>query len=316
MISHRKKILITIDDSGHGLHSLGYISRLLNPDDMDLVLFSVLTTMPERFWDMEENPSADYEAVAAKQWKAHKAKNMDKFMAEAVNFLVERGVPAGSISVKIQERSVGIARDILQEARFGYDAVIAARQGMNPITRLVIGSVAGKLLQNLTETPLWLVGGGVKNKRLLLAMDASEGAMRAVSHAGAMMGGTDAEITLFYVIRSVYPKHTGTVEQDTGAYESEVSAIESREQTAIKEAFGKASNVLQQAGVAPDQITTKVVSGVATRSGAIATQAMMGGYGTIVMGRRGHSRVGEFYMGGVTNKVIQLASEAAVWVVS
>ena len=316
MTSNRKKILVTLDDSGRGQFTLRYLSRLLKPGAVDLVLFSVLTKMPERFWDMEETPSAEYERVAADRWKNQQTKVMEQYMTDAVKLLAERGFPPDTVKVKLQERNAGIARDIIQEARNGYDAVVAGRQGMNPITRLVIGSVASKLIQSLTDTPFWLVGGGVKNNRILLSMDASGGAMRAVAHVGDMVGGTDAEVTLFHVMRSVYPNPSIGTEEGKGSGELEVPVVESREETAIRDAFEKASGMLQQAGVQADRITSKLMKGVATRSGSIATQAMVGGYSTIVMGRRGHSKVGEFYMGRVTNKVIQLASDAAVWIVS
>jgi nucleotide-binding universal stress UspA family protein len=39
------------------------------------------------------------------------------------------------------------------------------------------------------------------------------------------------------------------------------------------------------------------------------------GYGTIVVGRRGLSRVHEFCMGRVSNKLIQMGREQAVWVI-
>ena len=45
-------------------------------------------------------------------------------------------------------------------------------------------------------------------------------------------------------------------------------------------------------------------------------EAAKGGYGTIVLGRRGISRTEQFLMGRVSNKVIQLAKEMAVWVVN
>jgi hypothetical protein len=44
-------------------------------------------------------------------------------------------------------------------------------------------------------------------------------------------------------------------------------------------------------------------------------EATKGGYGTIVVGRRGVSKVYEFLMGRVSNKVIQMAKDQAVWVV-
>ena len=61
---------------------------------------------------------------------------------------------------------------------------------------------------------------------------------------------------------------------------------------------------------------TKLITGVASRAGAIVEEAKKGSYGTIVVGRRGLSKVEEFFMGRVSNKVIHLAKEMAVWVIS
>ena len=44
-------------------------------------------------------------------------------------------------------------------------------------------------------------------------------------------------------------------------------------------------------------------------------EAQEGNYGTIVMGRRGLSKVHEFLMGRVTNKVLNRAEGFAVWIV-
>jgi nucleotide-binding universal stress UspA family protein len=83
-------------------------------------------------------------------------------------------------------------------------------------------------------------------------------------------------------------------------------------QEVLTEALGK----LEKIGFSRDRVTTKIVTGVASRAKAIVEEAKAGGYGTIVVGRRGLSRVEEFFMGRVSNKVIQLAKEMAVWVVS
>ena len=69
-------------------------------------------------------------------------------------------------------------------------------------------------------------------------------------------------------------------------------------------------------GFKDDDISTKTVTGALSRAGAIVHEAKQGGYGTIVVGRRGLSKVQEFFMGRVCNKVIQLAKEHTVWVVS
>jgi nucleotide-binding universal stress UspA family protein len=45
-------------------------------------------------------------------------------------------------------------------------------------------------------------------------------------------------------------------------------------------------------------------------------EAQKNGFGTIVIGRRGLSKVRQFMMGRVSNKVLQLARDLAVWVVN
>jgi nucleotide-binding universal stress UspA family protein len=71
---------------------------------------------------------------------------------------------------------------------------------------------------------------------------------------------------------------------------------------------------LERHGIEPDRVTTRVVTGVKSRAAAVVEEAKKGGYGTIVVGRRGLSKVEEFVMGRVSNKVLQLAKQAAIWV--
>jgi nucleotide-binding universal stress UspA family protein len=79
--------------------------------------------------------------------------------------------------------------------------------------------------------------------------------------------------------------------------------------------FDEARRRLETAGFHGNQITTKVVTGTHSRAGAIVKEAKEGGFGTIVVGRRGLSKVQEFFMGRVSNRVIQLGKNHAVWVV-
>jgi nucleotide-binding universal stress UspA family protein len=84
----------------------------------------------------------------------------------------------------------------------------------------------------------------------------------------------------------------------------------------MESVFAEASTRLEKAGLSRGQITTRLAKGVRSRAGAIIEEALKGGYGTIVVGRRGISYVEEFSMGRVSNKIIHLAKELAVWVVS
>jgi nucleotide-binding universal stress UspA family protein len=217
---------------------------------------------------------------------------------------VEQGVPEEAVSIKSQERQVGIARDIVLEAQKDYDSVVVGRWGVSKLKDLVWGSIANKLVGHLTHIPLCVVGGAPEAGKILVALDTSEEGMGTVDYVGAMVDGTDWGITLFHVIRGldfVLPE-TGEILQD----------IEGAVKALLEQAVGR----LEKAGLRPEQISTKTASGVASRAKAIVEEAKNGGYGTIVVGRRGLSRVEEFFMGSVSSKVMQLAQEMAVWVVS
>ena len=90
-----------------------------------------------------------------------------------------------------------------------------------------------------------------------------------------------------------------------------------REQKAaveIEPVFQKAVTILREAGSPPANILTRVIMGAASRAGTIIEEARAGGYGAIVVGRRGLSTIEEFDMGQVSNKLVQLAKDKALWV--
>ena len=61
-----------------------------------------------------------------------------------------------------------------------------------------MGEVASKLLEYCRVCPVWIVEGAVTSNRVLIAIDNSENALRAVDHAGFMLSGTDCPVTLFH----------------------------------------------------------------------------------------------------------------------
>lgn len=294
MSTNGRRILVCLDGSDHAMDTVRYVSGILPRRGIEVTLFCVLSKDPEYFLDVGGLAARGEERSDASRWEVDQKKFIEKFMETARQLMLEQGFSPEGVKVVVQEKKVGIARDIISEAQNGYDAVVAGRQGVNPITRLVIGSIAIKLLQSLTSIPFWLVGKTNPSNKILAAVDASEGSMRAVEHIARVVGGSKIEVTLLRVIRGPL----------------------SNDELTLDEIFQKASQLLEKGGIIRDQISTKVVSGVATRSGSIIAQATSGGYGTVVLGRRGHTKVEDFYMGRVTNKVIQLGGKVAVWVVN
>jgi nucleotide-binding universal stress UspA family protein len=122
--------------------------------------------------------------------------------------------------------------------------------------------------------------------------------MRAVTLAGRMLGESNSDITLAHVIR--------------GDARDCLDEVKDK----INEAFDEAAGRLIQAGVPRERIKTRTISGAQSRAAALVQKASQGDFGTIIMGRRGLSRVKEFFIGRVSNKVIQLVRDQAIWVVS
>jgi nucleotide-binding universal stress UspA family protein len=315
--SGKKRILVTLDGSQASLDTIGYLAHVLSGTDIDLTLYSVMTGVPESFWDIEQAPDQSVSAV----WKADRQKDLEAFMEQSRRILIDGGIAEGNINVTIRARETGVARDILHESQQGYDAVVAGRVGMNPFTRLVVGSVANKLIDSMGHLPIWVVSRSVRSKKFLLALDASPGAMRCVSFAGWMLAGTDAHFTLYHIMRDYDFKLTGTglpasdYPEASQWYRKGEAELE-KAKHAMHAVMQRAVGELEKAGIASDRITTKIMTGMASRAGAIMAQAILGGYCTIIIGRRGLSQVSEFSMGRVCNKVIQLSNELTVWVVN
>lgn len=316
MRSNRKKILVAVDGSNHALDTVIYLSRTVPCDRAEVVLFGVLSTEPDWFLDNTYYSNAVRDPSIALDWRNRRKFAMENFMKDASRILAEQGFPSEAVRVKIEEKRVGIARDIILEAREGYHVVVVGRQGTNPITRLVLGSVASKLIQTITHIPLWMVGETEESQKILVAVDGSENAMRAVEHVGVVAAGGRSLLTLLHVVRGLEaraPVHDADASRPFAEAPLEETHVE---ETIVNRVLERACELLEKMGIGQDRISAKTITGVATRSGTIIVQAVNGGYGTIVMGRRGHSEVGEFHLGRVTNKVIQLAGTMAVWVVN
>jgi len=303
------KILVPLDGSDRALNTVRYVGRVEPFRNMDIVLFHVFSSVPEGYWDMEKDPRSTSTVRQVRSWAIGQRKKINQYMEQASQFLVKAGVSPESITIKIQDRKNGIARDIIREARNGYDAVVTRRRGMTGLRRIVLGSVATKLLSQITFLPLILVGKLTLSHKILLAFDGSENAVNAVKFAGALLGGFDYEVSLFHVIRS---NGAGRKEHRHIFSSREFAKVVSKEMASSLKA---AQTELIQAGFKANKVSAQIDTSAISRAGAIADKAKQENFGTIMMGRRGHSSVRDFFVGRVTNKVIHLARDRTVWIV-
>ncbi|MEE4352503.1 MAG: universal stress protein [Desulfatiglans sp.] len=298
MAEKKEKILLALDASDYSFEIAKYISEIPYFKKNDVVLFSVFHKVPESYYDLENDPLYGKRIRNIEAWELQNRTSLEEYMKRAEKILLDSGFPRDNVIVKIHERKIGIARDILKEAKAGYSAVAVGRKGMSKVAGIVLGSVATKLLEQLIFVPLIVVGKDTGPGKILIAIDGSEGATRAVDYVASTLGGSAFEVKLVHVIRSGAEDYMKDARKE------------------IEHVFDRTKNRLKKSGFQSNQIKSKIITGVRSRAEAIVEEARSGNYGTIVVGRRGLSKVREFFMGRISNKIIQLAKENVVWIVN
>ena len=133
--------------------------------------------------------------------------------------------------------------------------------------------------------------------------------MTAVNFTAATLGAYDFHLRLIHVIRAdeVTPRHKQQLHLP-----AEFAQAAKEE---IRTSLEKARKILINSGFKANRLSTKIITGVSSRADAIVREAKQEDYGTIVLGRRGITRVREFFIGRVTNKVIHLGRDRTVWII-
>jgi nucleotide-binding universal stress UspA family protein len=160
-------------------------------------------------------------------------------------------------------------------------------------------------------------------KKILLAVDASENAMRAVEYTGNIAGNAQGfEVQILCIERlphrDLYPDENTWKE---GCEET---------RTEMKAFMGTARERLAELGMSGLSISEHYVTSCispftdtepkCSRGTSVAQDILEvlkdGGFGTVVIGRRGVSKAEEFLFGSVSNKIIHSVKDCTVWVVS
>lgn len=307
-----KMIVMPVDGSENALRSLDYLHLIYgNTDNVEINLKYVLPSLPATI--SHEKAVGRETALKLKALENKNLRMAERILSEAKNGLIQKGFPEEMVKTIYRKKEVDIARDICNWAENKRaDAVLITTRGRSRLEAFFMGEISSKLLDYCRVCPVWIVEGKVTSNRVLIAVDSSENALRAVDHAGFMLGGTDCQITLFHTMRNL----RRFVPQEVLDEAPELEELwKSKAGEEIASHMKKAKKMLLEAGLREEQISTKVVDGSRSPANDILEEARGNGYGTIIMGRRGISAVQEFFMGSVTSKVLQNCIGMAAWIV-
>ncbi|MBW1751795.1 MAG: hypothetical protein JRJ46_01540, partial [Deltaproteobacteria bacterium] len=113
MVKYRRKILLAVDGSDQAFKAVRYVSRLGLPDRIEAVLFHVMIKLPESFWDIEKEPAYIHLPAPISTWELKQKKEIQGFMTSARQLFLDQNFPEDAVSIKIQAKKMGIARDII-----------------------------------------------------------------------------------------------------------------------------------------------------------------------------------------------------------
>jgi nucleotide-binding universal stress UspA family protein len=187
---------------------------------------------------------------------------------------------------------------------------------LSKVEEFFLGSVSGKVLQGAGNVPVWLVGRKMPGHNILVALDGSENALRAVDHLSFMVDSCRSE-AVKVILLNVWPGLVTLLgpriipnlnSLNTSAQENHRKRLEA--------SLDQAEGLLLEAGLSARQIKKKFCWRCSDIARAVLTEADKGDCGTIVLGRRGISKTQEFFMGSVSGKIIEQAGQKTVWVVS
>jgi nucleotide-binding universal stress UspA family protein len=196
-----KSIVISLDGSQNSWRSLDYISLIYGPThDLDLTLLHILPSLPPVFAD---DKIIDWQIRQKRMAVSEKNRLLaERILAEAKENLIKKGFDEERIRTVSQEKGISTAKDICRWANAKQaDAILLTKRGSTDFETFVLGGVSSKLVEYCVNRPVWIVGGNVRSNKVLICVDSSENALRAVDHARFMLSGTVCSLTIFHSAR-------------------------------------------------------------------------------------------------------------------
>ena len=159
-------------------------------------------------------------------------------------------------------------------------------------------------------------------KKILVAIDGSEGALKAVDYVGRQFAGTaDMQITLFNVSPGIPPElwDDGHIlsEEEKADRKKVLDKWLNNQRLQLESVFQPAVETLTKRGIEAKQTKTKSASDtVRNTPECILAEAKTGGYLTLVIGRCGLHRTAHTLLGSTVNRILNDGAEITTCVVT
>jgi len=147
------------------------------------------------------------------------------------------------------------------------------------------------------------------NCNILIAVDESENAQRAVTYVGKLLGGIKGfKVAVLHVISEP--------EEDYFQSESDKDKWYKEYRQRVDQMLEKYRNILIDTGFDPgDVLVRSTIRYCPSMAECILAEVDQTEYSTLVVGRKGLTHKEEFLFGSVSGKIVRTARNCTVWVV-
>jgi nucleotide-binding universal stress UspA family protein len=307
-----KKLLIAVDASIYSSNTLHYLERLFaSLDDVRFHLISVISCNPSETAKEWFDKLELMNMLSKEEQKRYGAAT--RYLKKAVARLERNGIASEYVTTEVKISTTSPAAEVLQVARKGYfDALIIGRRGVSKLEELIMGSVSSNLLEKCHDVPIWIVDGQVDSRKFLVPVDGSHFTLQALDHLCFILQNNPyAEITLFHS-SAMFSQKQDLKMDFCPHFLQDDWCEEHRNDKDLH--FIAPLQMLKNSGFPSDRVHQVETKKGMYASRQIVRQALIDDYGTIVMGRRSKEmKKGAF--GSVTEKVLAMGVDTAIWVV-
>jgi nucleotide-binding universal stress UspA family protein len=306
-----KKILVAVGGCIHSKLAAKYAATVCSAvEDVTYTLFNVQPAVPNIILKgLQSTPELQAEVDAIIRQNDEEARCI---VDEMRALLLEWGIPRNRIEVATAPMHAGMAKDILKRGEEGgYDAILLARRGLTPSRDFFIGTTAAKVVDHGLSIPVWVVDGETSPLSILVAVDGSQSSIRLLDYVLKMVGANrELNLTLLHVAPHLRHYYTVDFERANPRLQELVERTDRKRMEAF---YNEAYDKIKRAGIRDGQVHMKTSTGDYDVSTAILGEARCGGYGTVVIGRRGEREA--FFTGRIAMRLVQKVSGQVLWVV-
>ncbi len=157
-------------------------------------------------------------------------------------------------------------------------------------------------------------------RKILIAIDDSEGSFKAVDFVGRQFAGVgDLEITLLHVIPNLpaplWDDGHILTEEERNTRSQVIDKWLANQKLKLEPMFAKATEILTKRGVDKGRIDTRTVADTLDVAGSILHEVKDGDYQMLAIGRHGYSKAERLIMGSVATAVINRGAGMAICVI-